>query len=574
MTKTKITTFQKVVIAIFVAMTLFVSYRAWEVSHRSMVRALVEIEEQSVYGVALSDGDTLWFNYFSLPIRQVPSQKYNTFVPIDTIVGEWKFDICRDSATLVEKNPGVCISASGTAQTRCSTSRDIWSSSEVKELLRKELPRMELLAKNYSAQSSEIAYYLKTHSAVDAGYNDVVRYKESIETKAHNISSSVLLMKKILTTDSEAVKFCRFYINGSPCKVISKSNGVAKVRRINGKTELSFEWKNLLTNATYQDLLWSDTLGNRYSLIQHDSIYFGNRYSPDGSFYRGELCKDFKREGMGLTIDESFIKYGKWNSDKFKGEQMLYTADRIYGIDISRYQHDLPKPIMTTTKVKTKNGKVKAVRKKITTVPIDWDALRITRLGKDDHRLAQGTVDYPVSFVFIKVTQGTTITSKYYASDLASARRHSIPVAPYHFFSTKESGAAQARHFVNNARLGSATLPPMLDVEPSDAQIRAMGGAQALFMEMLSWLHVVEKNSHRAPILYISQSFVNKYMKEAPEELLKYDVWIARYGEYRPYVKLVLWQLSPYGRVTGIHGDVDINVFNGHKDDFDAWVNQ
>jgi len=40
-------------------------------------------------------------------------------------------------------------------------------------------------------------------------------------------------------------------------------------------------------------------------------------------------------------------------------------------------------------------------------------------------------------------------------------------------------------------------------------------------------------------------------------------VWIARYGEYKPDVNLVYWQLCQDGKVAGIHGPVDINVYNG-----------
>lgn len=46
-------------------------------------------------------------------------------------------------------------------------------------------------------------------------------------------------------------------------------------------------------------------------------------------------------------------------------------------------------------------------------------------------------------------------------------------------------------------------------------------------------------------------------------------VWIARYGEYKPDVKLTYWQLCPDGRVRGINGEVDINVFNGYATQFD-----
>ena len=76
---------------------------------------------------------------------------------------------------------------------------------------------------------------------------------------------------------------------------------------------------------------------------------------------------------------------------------------------------------------------------------------------------------------------------------------------------------------------------------------------------------------HRA-ILYISQSFANRYMPLAPDLGDNYLVWIARYGEYKPNFKLAYWQLSPDGKVRGIHGDVDINVFNGYSNQYEDFL--
>jgi lysozyme len=49
-------------------------------------------------------------------------------------------------------------------------------------------------------------------------------------------------------------------------------------------------------------------------------------------------------------------------------------------------------------------------------------------------------------------------------------------------------------------------------------------------------------------------------------------VWIARYGEYKPDIHLIVWQLSPDGRVQGITGEVDINVFNGYQTQFNEFI--
>jgi lysozyme len=61
-------------------------------------------------------------------------------------------------------------------------------------------------------------------------------------------------------------------------------------------------------------------------------------------------------------------------------------------------------------------------------------------------------------------------------------------------------------------------------------------------------------------------------MSKATDIKKKYNVWIARYGEYKPDVKLVYWQLSSTGKVQGITGDVDINVFNGYQGQFAEFV--
>ena len=68
--------------------------------------------------------------------------------------------------------------------------------------------------------------------------------------------------------------------------------------------------------------------------------------------------------------------------------------------------------------------------------------------------------------------------------------------------------------------------------------------------------------------------FINKYFSLAPDIKRDYDVWIARYGEYKPDVRLAFWQLSAEGRVHGITGDVDINVFNGYKSQFQTFLEQ
>ena len=113
----------------------------------------------------------------------------------------------------------------------------------------------------------------------------------------------------------------------------------------------------------------------------------------------------------------------------------------------------------------------------------------------------------------------------------------------------------------------------MLDVEPMPSQIRKMGGTGVMFNHIRTWMNIVQQRTGVRPILYVSQTFVNRYLSLAPDIKKNYDVWIARYGEYKPDVRLVYWQLCPDGRVKGIHGEVDINVFNGYRSQYDEFIN-
>ena len=273
-------------------------------------------------------------------------------------------------------------------------------------------------------------------------------------------------------------------------------------------------------------------------------------------YYEGHWA-DGQRNGFGLAAEtnaegESSLRVGIWKDDRFMGERMRHTTERIYGIDIAKYQH----------------GKGRR------TYPILWDKLRITSVGKRGSQNVSGTADYPVSFVYIKSTEGTSIRNRFYLKDYTSARKHGIRTGAYHFWSVRSSGAQQAQWFIRNTLFRSGDLPPVLDVEPTDAQIKMMGGEEQLFAHIRTWLNMVERYTGVKPILYVNQMFVNKHLSKQADLKRDYSVWIARYSEYKPDVKLTYWQLCPDGRVAGIRGDVDINVFNGYQSQFETFLEE
>lgn len=310
------------------------------------------------------------------------------------------------------------------------------------------------------------------------------------------------------------------------------------------------EWRaDTLFSGTWTDSTGCYTGDFDRSLLANG---YGRFDRKDGESYEG-FFRHGQRWGFGFSVQPGrSVRLGEWRAGKYLGERLEYSAERIYGIDISRFQHDI--------------GKKKYA--------IDWSQIRITSLGKMSRKRIRGVVDYPVSFVYIKSTEGTTVRNRYYKGDYLSARKRGLNVGSYHFFSTTSPARRQADWFVKHSYLQRGDFPPVLDVEPSPAQIKKMGGTDTLFRAVRTWLKAVERQVGVRPVLYVSQSFVNRYLPLAPDIKRDYLVWIARYGEYKPDVHLVYWQLSPDGRVSGIHGDVDINVFNGYAGQFDEFLDR
>ncbi|MEE3445028.1 MAG: GH25 family lysozyme [Prevotella sp.] len=385
-------------------------------------------------------------------------------------------------------------------------------------------------------RKTELDYYLDRHNVSDEGYEMVAAFANGERHRE--------------TTDTISVYNVGHWKN-------KKREGTAISRDSLGRITIG-RWNNdtlvsgirIDSLGTYQGAF---TNGQRGRITDAKAEGHGSYMTTDGHYFEGHWEQDLQ-EGFGLQLLENevvtILKTGEWQKGVFKGERMNYTTERIYGIDISRYQH----------------GKG---RKKY---PIYWNKLRISHLGSKSKKQISGVVDYPVSFCFIKSTEGVTIRNPFYAQDYTNARKAGIPIGAYHFFSTKRTGQAQADYFIMNTLFRSGDLPPVLDIEPSDSQIAAMGGSPALWKNIRAWLKAVERRCGVKPILYVNQRFVNKYLPDAPDIMRSYMIWIARYGEYKPGVKLAVWQLSPDGRVKGITGEVDINVFNGYQHQFDEFL--
>ncbi len=374
--------------------------------------------------------------------------------------------------------------------------------------------------------NEEVKYYLDRHDPKDEGYSTVTRYVEKGES-----SMSAFLPHGRLTLSN----------------MLSRHSSKTLMRDVCGR---------LIIGRMVGDSLISgiriDSAGFFAGQMNLRGEAWGNGIyrSADGTYFEG-LWEHDQREGFGISVGTDHLHVGEWKYGFFRGEHFLFHDRRIYGIDISRYQHEKGRRHF----------------------PVSWSHPQVRHFGR---RISTArvldNVDYPVSFVYIKSTEGVTIENRYYEDDDEQVRQLGIPVGAYHFFSTRTSAAEQARHFLEKTHIRKGDLPPMLDVEPSDMMIAEMGGPSALFESMRIWLNIVERATHTRPILYYNQRFAHTYLSQAPDLQNSYRSWVARYSEYKPDVHHDIWQLSGDGRVNGFIPDVDINVFNGYQDQWNDFL--
>ena len=189
---------------------------------------------------------------------------------------------------------------------------------------------------------------------------------------------------------------------------------------------------------------------------------------------------------------------------------------QVHGIDISHYQGD-----------------------------INWNMLKQTRQGQ-----------FPISFIFMKATEGGDYSDDKFVANFDSARAHGFVRGAYHFYNPKTDANKQADFFINSVQLEPGDLPPVLDIEKKGKDIKKL---QA---DLKVWLRKVESHYGVKPIIYASYKFKTRYLNDSVFN--SYPYWIAHY-----YVDSVryegdwkFWQHTDVGTLPGIDEKVDLNVFN------------
>jgi len=174
-----------------------------------------------------------------------------------------------------------------------------------------------------------------------------------------------------------------------------------------------------------------------------------------------------------------------------------------------------------------------------------------------------------IDFGFVKATEGETISDSLFCQNWIEMENAGIIRGAYHFFRPGTSAITQAQHFIEKVDLKYGDLPPVLDVEVLDDVNK-----DVMVARLKIWLEMVEDAFGVRPIIYTNMKYYNQYLAE---NFADYTLWIARYNDKKmpslsadkawdfwQYGKAWdFWQYGDRGRITGIKGPVDLNVFQG-----------
>jgi lysozyme len=188
----------------------------------------------------------------------------------------------------------------------------------------------------------------------------------------------------------------------------------------------------------------------------------------------------------------------------------------------------------------------------------------------------QGVVDWRavaaagVHFAFVKATEGTDLRDPRFAENWAASAAAGMRRGAYHFFTFCTPGAAQAANFIDVVPVDAKALPPAVDVEFA-GNCRNWQSLDAIRAELGVLLDALERVYGRRPIVY--------FTRESHERVLDghvdgYPTW-ARSLFGRPRARFgpwAFWQYAHNGRVAGIDGLVDLNVFRGSAEELRAFI--
>lgn len=207
-------------------------------------------------------------------------------------------------------------------------------------------------------------------------------------------------------------------------------------------------------------------------------------------------------------------------------------------------------------------------------IEINKNRYPITGLDISNHN---GEIDFKklifnfpdtIDFIYMKASEGISHIDKAFETNYANAKKNNIPIGVYHFFRFDAKGKEQANHFISVIKDKKFELPLVLDIEEwgniSDSE------TEAIVKEMSYFIYEISFQLKKPLMIYSNKDGYQKYIKGR----FNYnDIWICTFREKPDFLnKWTFWQHSHKGKVKGAKGWIDINTFNGTRNEWNQYL--
>jgi GH25 family lysozyme M1 (1,4-beta-N-acetylmuramidase) len=199
-------------------------------------------------------------------------------------------------------------------------------------------------------------------------------------------------------------------------------------------------------------------------------------------------------------------------------------------------------------------------------------AKRIGKVQGIDVSNNQGKIDWTLAgdagyeFAFIKRSEGTDFVDQFFDANWKGAKDNGLVRGAYHFGrASVNSGHTEAKFFVDLVKDWQTGDIAILDLE--DDKVPAGAG---LADYTVDFCETVRSLIGFAPMIYTGTYYLTDHGMIGDARLGGYGLWLAAYQTTPPPAPApwdfwAVWQYNDHGRVPGIAGDVDINLFNGPR---------
>lgn len=174
--------------------------------------------------------------------------------------------------------------------------------------------------------------------------------------------------------------------------------------------------------------------------------------------------------------------------------------------------------------------------------------------------------DDGVRFIFIKASEGATFRDSNFRLNYDKAKHAGMKIGAYHFFRFDRDGVDQARNLLQVVRGRDLDLGVAIDIEEHG---NPSGIDSALIADRLIRMADFLNLSGYRVTVYSNKAGYFDYVRDA---LPGTNLWICSFSPTPINTEWTFWQYNHRGRVKGIRGDVDMNVFCGSEEEWQNYL--